>query len=75
MFKSVGIQFTQTNLTNKTRSKMIRSPTSSLDELKKTAKQLLQEMLANQELSVRRLGVKVSELSDQEGQNTITSYF
>jgi len=75
MFKSVGIQFTQTNLTNKTKSKMIRSPTSSLEELKKTTKQLLQEMLVNQKLSVRRLGVKVSELSDQEGQNTITSYF
>ena len=40
MFKSVGIQLTQTNLSNKTKSKMLRGPTSSLEELKKISKQV-----------------------------------
>ena len=75
MFKSVGIQLTQTNLSNKTKSKMLRGPTSSLEELKKISKQLLQEALRDETILFRRLGVKVSELSDLEGQSNITSYF
>ena len=75
MFKSVGIQLTQTNLSNKTKSKMLRNPTSSLEELKKTSKQLLQEALDDKTMLFRRLGVKVSELSEVEGQSNITSYF
>ncbi|WP_048195978.1 DNA polymerase IV [Candidatus Nitrosotenuis uzonensis] len=75
MFKSVGIQFVQSDLSNKTKSRMLRNPTSSIDELKKTAMQLLQEALTDQSIDVRRLGVKVSELSDFEGQSSITNFF
>ena len=75
MFKSVGIQLTQTDLSNKTKSRMLRSPTSSLEELKKTSKQLLQDALHDETILFRRLGVKVSELSELEGQSDITSYF
>jgi DNA polymerase IV (DinB-like DNA polymerase) len=75
MFKSVGIQLTQTNLSNKTKSKMLRNPTINLDELKKISKQLLQEALNDETVLFRRLGVKVSELSELEGQSNITSYF
>ena len=75
MFKSVGIQLTLTNLSNKTKSKMLRNPTSSLEELKKISKQLLQEALENETMLFRRLGVKVSELSELEGQSNITNYF
>ena len=75
MFRSVGIQFVQSDLTNKTKSKTLRNPTSSLDELKKASMLLLQEALVDQTNSVRRLGVKVSELSDMEGQSSITNFF
>ena len=75
LFKSVGIQFVQTDLSNKTKSKMLKNPTSSLEELEKNAKQLLLEALENQTMEVRRLGVKVSELSELEGQSDITNYF
>jgi DNA polymerase IV (archaeal DinB-like DNA polymerase) len=75
MFKSVGIQFVQSDLSNKTKSRMLKNPTSSIDELKKAATQLLYEALADQELNIRRLGVKVSELSDFEGQSSITNFF
>jgi DNA polymerase IV (archaeal DinB-like DNA polymerase) len=75
MFKSVGVQFVQSDLSNKSKSRMLKNPTSSRSELEKTAKQLLHEALENQEMLVRRLGLKVSELSELEGQSDITSYF
>jgi DNA polymerase IV (DinB-like DNA polymerase) len=75
MFKSVGIQFVQSDLSNKTKSRMLRNSTSSLDELEKISKQLLQEALEDQTIDVRRLGVKVSELSEIKGQSSIDSYF
>jgi len=54
---------------------MLRNPTLSLDELKKSSKQLLKGALEDQSVLIRRLGVKVSEFSDIEGQSDITSYF
>ncbi|MFB5609516.1 MAG: DNA polymerase IV [Nitrosarchaeum sp.] len=75
MFKSVGIQFIQSDLTGKTKSRMLKNPISSLEELQKNATQLLKEALEEQKNTIRRLGVKVSELSDIQGQSNITSYF
>ena len=75
MFKSIGIQFILSDLTNKTKSRMLKNPTSSLEELQKNALQLLKEALEDQKNTVRRLGVKVSELSEIRGQSNITSYF
>jgi len=75
LFKSVGIQFVQSDLSNKSKSKMLKNPTQSIEELEKTAILLLKEALENQSILVRRLGVKVSELSEMEGQSNITSYF
>ena len=54
---------------------MLRNPTQSLEELKKTSDQLLREALENQTNTIRRLGVKVAELSEIQGQSDITSYF
>jgi DNA polymerase IV (DinB-like DNA polymerase) len=75
MFKSIGIHIVQSDLSNKSKSKMLKNPTSSLEELQKNIDQLLKEVLKNQTNTIRRLGVKVSELSDVQGQNNITSYF
>jgi len=75
MFKSIGIQFVQSDLSNKTKSRMLKNPTFSIEELKKTALLLLEEALVDQTINVRRLGVKVSELSDLEGQSSITNFF
>ncbi|MGI0055981.1 MAG: DNA polymerase IV [Nitrosarchaeum sp.] len=75
MFKSIGIQFVLSDLINKTKSRMLKNPTSSLEELQKNADQLLKEALEDQKNTVRRLGVKVSELSEIRGQSDITSYF
>jgi DNA polymerase IV (DinB-like DNA polymerase) len=75
MFKSIGIHFVQSDLSNKSKSRMLRNPTESLDELQKNADQLLSESLENQTITIRRLGVKVSELSEVKGQSDITSFF
>ena len=75
MFKSVGIYFVQSDLSNKSKSKMLKNPTTSFEELQKNANQLLNEALKDQTITIRRLGVKVSELSDIQGQNSITNYF
>lgn len=75
LFKSVGIQFVQADLSNKTRSRTLKNSTSSLEELKKTAFQLLRESLEDQKMPVRRIGVKVYELSEVSGQDSITRYF
>ena len=75
MFRSVGIQFVNEDLTMKTKSRMLRNPTSNLEELERTTDQLLGEALDEQQLLVRRIGVRISELSDLEGQSSITNYF
>ncbi len=75
VFKSVGIQFVQEDLSNRTKSRILKNPTSSLEELKKTALQLLKESLADQSLMIRRLGVKVSDFSEISGQADMTNFF
>ena len=75
MFKSIGIHFVQSDLSSKSKSRMLRNPTSNLEELQKNADQLLKEALENQTTTIRRLGVKVAELSEVQGQSDITNYF
>ena len=75
MFKLVGVHFVQSDLSNKSKSKMLRNPSSSLEELQKNSVQLLKESLETQSTTIRRLGVKVSELSENQGQRDITSFF
>ena len=46
-----------------------------INEHVKVANQLLEEALIDQEMLVRRIGVRISEFSDVEGQSNITNYF
>ena len=75
MFRSIGIQFVNEDLSTKTKSRMLKNPTSSISELEKVSFQLLTDAIEDQKLLVRRLGLRVSELSDMEGQSDLTSYF
>ncbi len=75
MFKSVGIQLVQSDLSNKTKSKMLKNPTLNLEELQKNVEQLLKNALEEQKIPIRRIGVKVSELSEIRDQSSITNYF
>ena len=75
MYRSIGIQFVNEDLSTKTKSRMLKNPVSNEDELKKVANQLLEEALVEQVMLVRRVGVRISEFSDVEGQSIITNYF
>jgi len=75
MYRSIGIQFVNEDLTTKTKSKMLKNPGNNLMELKKVVSQLLEDALVEQEMLVRRIGVRISDFSDVEGQSDITSYF
>ena len=75
MFKSVGIHLIQSDLSNKSKSRTLKNPSSSLDELEKIVYQLLKDALEDQKLPIRRVGVKVSDLSDLREQSSLTSYF
>lgn len=75
VFRSVGIQFIQKDLSNRTKSKTLKNHTSNLEELKRTAFQLLKELLEDQDMLVRRLGIKVSDFAEISGQVDITKFF
>ena len=75
MFKSIGIQFVQSDLSNKSKSRMLKNPTKNLEELQRNVDQMLKEALENQPITIRRIGVRVSELSEMQGQSNITDYF
>ncbi len=75
MFKSIGIHFVQSDLSNKSKSKMLRNSTNNLEELEKNVEQLLTDVLEDQTMTIRRVGVKVSDLSEIKGQSDITNFF
>ena len=75
LFKSVGIQLVQSDLSNRSKSRMLKNPTADITELLKNTKHLLKEALEDQKIPIRRLGVRVTELSDVRGQRDITSFF
>ena len=75
MYRSIGIQFVNEDLSTKTKSRMLRNPGNNVIELKKVVNQLLEEAVREQEMLVRRIGVRISEFSDVEGQSNITNYF
>jgi len=54
---------------------MLKNPTLDFKELEKNVEQLLKDALEEQKITIRRVGVKVSELSDVRDQSSITSYF
>ncbi len=73
-FKSVGIMLVLDDLSIKTKSKSLKSPSTNQDELFKTAKTLLEEAVGESHLMVRRLGVKVTELVSSKGQDTLSKF-
>ncbi len=73
-FKSVGIMLILDDLSMKTKSRSIKSPSTNYDEIFRTAKVLLDEAVPESQLMVRRLGVKVSELVSSKGQDTLSKF-
>ena len=75
-FKNIGIILILNDLNNITRSKGLKTHSADFDELYSTVKLILNETLNyNPNLKVRRLGIKLSELKDNKGQDTILNFF
>lgn len=70
-FKTIGIMLILDDLSIKTKSRSLRSPSNSMEELFRIAKILLEEAVTESQILVRRLGVKVSELASSKGQDTL----
>ena len=73
-FRSIGIMLVLDDLSIKSKSRSLKSHTDNADELFKVAKTLLEEAVAESQIMVRRLGVKISELASSKGQDTLSKF-
>ena len=74
-FRNIGIVLILNDLDNISRSKSLKIHSADFDELYSTVKLVLNETLNdNPNLKVRRLGVKISDLKANEGQNTMLNF-
>ena len=74
-FKTVGVIVIISNLEQRTKSKTLKTSTSSFELLNSTAAVLLDELMAEGDrIKVRRLGVRLSELQNTVGQNTMSEF-
>jgi DNA polymerase IV (DinB-like DNA polymerase) len=74
-FKAVGIGAVMTDLSIYTRSKTLENATNDKEILKRAVKELLEKLLSETQLEVRRVGVRVSGfVRGQERQKQLTSF-
>jgi DNA polymerase IV (DinB-like DNA polymerase) len=74
-FRNIGIVLILNDLDSISRSKNMRIHSADFDELYSTVKLLLRETLNdNPNVKIRRLGVKISDLKGNEGQNTMIDF-
>lgn len=71
-FRTVGVIMILKDLENVTRSKTLKTHTSSYDVLHSTARSILDEIPIT--TGVRRLGVRVADFQDAEGQGTLFDF-
>jgi DNA polymerase IV (archaeal DinB-like DNA polymerase) len=75
LFRNIGILLILNNLDNITRSKSLKTHSRDFHELYSSAKSILNDTLNNfPNIKVRRLGIKVSDLKDNEGQNSMLNF-
>jgi DNA polymerase IV (DinB-like DNA polymerase) len=75
-FKQVGIIAIMTDLTARSRMQTLEQPTRDLETLRRVARELFAKYLDESELEIRRVGVKISQLTKEETkQKQLTSFF
>lgn len=75
-YTQVGIVAFLADLTVRSRSATLNHPTKSLEILQNTARELVQKLLDGTDKDVRRIGVKISILKeDENAQKRLESYF
>nr|AIF16337.1 DNA-damage-inducible protein P [uncultured marine thaumarchaeote KM3_73_F02] len=76
IFRSISIIAILENRSIHTRSKTLGTPVQNLDILKKMSRQLFKNFLEyERNLTVRRIGVKVSNLTKKSGQKTLADFY
>jgi len=74
-FKSIGIVAIMEDLSLHTKSKTLSGPTDNLEAIRKTARELLEGLLEKEpNLQLRRVGVKVANLTVDQKQKKLTEF-
>jgi len=73
-FRSVGLIAVLTDMSIRSRSRTLESPSRDLEILRNTANELAGRLLEAVELEIRRIGVKVSRFTQQEKQKALTDF-
>ena len=73
-FKAVSIMAIMEDLSTKSKTRTLDAITDSLDSMKNNANQLFRALLDKERKDVRRVGIKVSNLSELTGQATLTDF-
>jgi DNA polymerase IV (DinB-like DNA polymerase) len=75
LFRNIGILLILNDLDNISRSKSLKTHSRDFNELYSSVKSILNVTLNNcPNIKVRRLGIKLSDLKDNEGQNTMLNF-
>jgi DNA polymerase IV (DinB-like DNA polymerase) len=75
-FKQVGIIAIMTDLSVHSRSQTLEKPTSDMETIRKTVRELFEKFLNESELEIRRVGVKISRFTKEETkQKQLSSFF
>jgi DNA polymerase IV (DinB-like DNA polymerase) len=75
-FKQVGVIAIMTDLRVRNRSKTLETHTDNIEVLKSTVRELFEKFLAESDMEIRRIGVKISQFSkNRPDQKQLTSFF
>ena len=75
LFKTLALIFISETLEIKTKSRTLRIPSQDPHELFINAEIILNDFIsANQDVHIRRLGIKVLDLKDKSGQSTLLNF-
>jgi DNA polymerase IV (archaeal DinB-like DNA polymerase) len=75
LYRNIGVLLILNDLDNITRSKSLKTHSRDFHELYSSVKSILNVTLNNYpNIKVRRLGIKLSDLKDNEGQNTMLNF-
>lgn len=73
-FKSVGVTAVTEDLKVRTRSKTLEAPTNALDVMKRLSRSLVENLLQENEVKIRRIGVKVSSFVESVHQKNLKEF-
>ena len=75
-FRQVAVIAVMTDLSIRSRSKTLESPTRDAEDLRSSIRELFEKLLGESKLEIRRVGVKISHFAKEEvKQKQLTNFF